>query len=112
MSTTSERPELFFAVVGAAGTRLSDLAKELRKALETFGYEAVDIRLSDLLKNYVGYTEQSQLGEAERILHLQEVGNEFRAALGDGAAVARAGMAAIRERRASITGSPDCLGKL
>ncbi len=109
MSTTSERPELFFAVVGAAGTRLSDLAKELRKALETFGYEAVDIRLSDLLKNYVGYTEQSQLGEAERILHLQEVGNEFRAALGDGAAVARAGMAAIRERRASITGSPDCL---
>lgn len=107
MPMTSERPELVFALVGAAGSRLSDLANELRRSLATFGYEAVDIRLSDLLKKYAGYSEQNQPGEAARILHLQEMGNAFRAALEDGAAVARAGMAAIREHRARITGSPD-----
>jgi hypothetical protein len=33
----NDRPELIFALVGAAGTRLEDLSKKLKEALETFG---------------------------------------------------------------------------
>ncbi len=104
---TSHRPELVFALVGAAGTRLADLSQELKAALANFGYHSVDIRLSGLLCNFVDWTNQIGTGEFDRIRHLQDVGNALRSRLVDGAALARAGIADIREKRAASSGSPD-----
>lgn len=101
------RPELVFALVGAAGTRLDDLSRVLKERLETFGYTAEDIRLSDLFVNFEGWTDQTGTGESNRIRHRQDVGNLFRRRLNDGAAIARAGIVEIRARRAAISGSPD-----
>ena len=102
-----DRPELVFALVGAAGSNLSELSSELKTALAAFGYGAVEIRLSGLLVNWTGWTAQAQPTEAGRILHLQEMGNAFRTAHGDGAALARAGIATIRKEREKITGNAD-----
>ncbi len=110
METTEkpDRPELFFALVGASGTRLDDLANALKTHLLTFGYQAVDIRLSDLLVRFVGWTAQPGPSEFERITHLQQMGNSLRQRLGDGAALVRAGIAELRLKRSEISGNPDC----
>ena len=101
------RPELIFGLVGPAGTRLADLSKELTAELATFGYEVVEIRLSQLLRHFKGFTAQAGTSEFDRIRHLQEMGNALRSHAADGAALARAGVTAIREKRRNITGSPD-----
>lgn len=102
-----ERPELIFALVGAAGTRLDDLAEALKRQLAVFGYHAVDIRLSDLLVNFTGLTPQFGTTEFDRITYLQNSGNAFRERLSDGAALARAGIAEIRVKRTEVSGHPD-----
>ena len=103
----NERPELVFALVGAAGTRLEDLSKRLKAALETFGYQCVDIRLSDLLQNFVGWTPPASPGKPERTRHLQNMGDAFRKRLENGAAMALAGITEIRRHRAEISGNPE-----
>lgn len=106
-ATSLHRPELLFALVGAAGTRLEGLAAEIEAELATFGYEAADIRLSELLVNFSDWSEQGQPGEFARIRHLQDMGNMLRRRLTDKAAMARAGIAAIREKRKGYSGSSD-----
>jgi deoxycytidylate deaminase len=101
------RPELVFALVGAAGTRLADLSKKLKESLETFGYQSVDIRLSDLLPNFIGWTPPANSSKPERTRHLQNIGDAFRQRLNNGAAMSLAGIAEIRRKRAEISGSPD-----
>jgi deoxycytidylate deaminase len=103
----NERPELVFALVGAAGTRLADLSKRLKEALETFGYQSVDIRLSDLLPNFIGWTPPANSDKPERTRHLQNIGDAFRQRLKNGAAMSLAGITEIRRKRAEISGSPD-----
>lgn len=110
MPTTTaiaERPELIFALVGAAGTRLENILAALKVSLANFGYESLDIRLSDLLVNYRGWTDQADPSEYRRITHRQTMGNAFRTDLNNGAAMALAGIAAIRQHRASVSKSPD-----
>jgi cytidine deaminase len=102
-----QRPELVFGLVGAAGTRLEDLSAEIKKELTTFGYEVTDIRLSDLFVNFSGWNEQQEPSEAARIRHLQAMGNALRRGLADKAAVARAAIAAVRDRRKGCSGNPD-----
>jgi cytidine deaminase len=103
----SSRPELVFAVVGAAGVRLNDLVAELRSALTLFGYSSEIVRLSALLPAAAVWREPTQTGEDARIRHHQAMGNAFRDAMQDGAAVAVAGLAALRQARAGRSGSPD-----
>lgn len=102
-----EMPELVFALVGPAGVRLRDVSKALKEFLISFGYIAVNVRISELLKNFTGWSDESEIGEYERIKHRQKVALDFRRSLKDGAALGLAGIAAIREMRASVTGSPD-----
>lgn len=104
---SSQRPELIFALVGPAGTRLDDLSKQLKVSLGTFGYTAHDLHLSDLLQNFSKFKPSSDSSEYGRIRHLQNMGDAFRTALGNGAALALAGIAEIREQRAQITGSAN-----
>jgi cytidine deaminase len=106
---TVDRPELIFALVGAAGVRLDDLSIALKQELISFGYRTVDIRLSDLLRNFTDWVEPDGASEFERVRHLQKIGDELRDRLKDGCALALAGVTAIREKRASISGSPDRL---
>ena len=103
-----DRPELVFGLVGAAGTRLEDLSIRLKGQLKSFEYETVDIRLSELLMNFNDWKAPEQPGEVYRIKHLQAMGSAFRRKLQDKAALARAGIAAIRAARAARTGNPDC----
>lgn len=103
----NNRPELVFALVGAVGTRLDVLSGALRAALAAFGYPAVEIRLSDLLTNYSGFTKPTGPGEYGRIKHLQQMGNAFRESIKRGDALARAGIAEIRAMRAGMTGNEE-----
>jgi deoxycytidylate deaminase len=104
---TPDRPEIIFALVGAAGARLDDLSAALKDSLSTFGYEAVDIRLSALLVNSADWINHTGTSESDRIRHLQDKGDALRRTLNDGAALARAAIAEIRARRAVFSGSPD-----
>src|SRR6266496_4167025 len=104
---TTHRPELIFGLVGGVGVRLDDLSQHLKQQLDSFGYKVVDIRLSNLLVNFTGWTDQKEKTEYGRVRHLQEMGNALRRRLEDGAALARAGIAEIRMKRAAISGDPD-----
>jgi len=104
---SEDRPELVFALVGAAGTRLDELSTELKASLDTFGYRSIDIHLSDLLVHYSGWIEPSTPGKPDRTRHLQNMGDAFRAELNNGSALALAGITEIRAARSRITGSPD-----
>jgi len=101
------RPELIFALVGAAGTRLSDLKASLKEHLKAFNYSSVDIHVSDLLRNYTSWRDADDASESTRITHRQNLGLEFRERLNDGAALARAAIVKIREERAKISGRVD-----
>lgn len=102
------RPELIIALVGPAGVKLEALCRALKQYLrEGFHYETREIRLSNLLEAFEDWTPEPDRTEYTRITHRQELGRKFRLALNDGAALARAGIAAIRKERAAITGSPD-----
>ena len=105
----NSRPELIFALVGQAGVRIENYSQILRDHLKTFGYKTIDIKLSELLRIYTGWTDVHDTSEATRIMHRQEMGLKFRSSLnnGDGAALARASLAKIREERAKISGNPD-----
>lgn len=105
-SEENQRPELVFALVGAAGTRLDDLSRELEEALLTFGYKTVHIKLSRLLEHFADYVKQMRTGEYERIIHSQKMGNKFRESLKRGDALALAGIGEIQRKRASISGNP------
>jgi cytidine deaminase len=103
---TTDRPELIFALVGAAGARLEDLSSELKGELTTFGYEVIDIRLSNLLANF-DWSQQQGTNEFDRIRYLQNKGDALRDRLKDGAALARGAIAELRTQRARVSGSPD-----
>ncbi len=107
LPSTDQRPELVFALVGGSGLRLDDLSNTLKSELQTFGYHAVDIRLSKLLENVTGYTAPTGPSEYDRITHLQKMGNVFRKELRRGDALALAGIAKIQAERAKLSGSPD-----
>jgi len=87
-SETTHRPELIFGLVGGVGVRLDDLSQHLKQQLDSFGYKLVDIRLSNLLVNFAGWTDQKEKTEYDRVRHLQEMGNALRRRLEDGAALA------------------------
>lgn len=110
MDTTQaapHRPELVFALVGPAGTRLTALANALKVRLSMFGYVSEDIHLSKLLVNYTGWAPQSDESEYGRIRHLQQMGDAFRRDLKNGAALALASIAAIRQKRLDLTGNSN-----
>lgn len=106
-SSSADRPELVFGLVAPAGTRLDDLSRVIAEELKTFGYESVEIRLSQLLENFQGSAGQAGISEFDRITYLQERGNAFRRAVGDGAALARAAISAIRSQRSRVTQDSD-----
>jgi len=104
---TTFRPELIFALVGQAGVPIENYSQALREHLKKFEYRTIDIKLSNLLRNYSGWTDEADPSEATRIMHRQEMGLRFRRSLSDGAALARAAIVKIREERAKISRNPE-----
>lgn len=103
----SQRPELVIGFVGPVGVNLHHLCKKTADFLREFKYNPVEIRLSNLLRRYTGWTDPSSISEDKRILHLQKMGHKFREELGDGAGLILAALVAIREERAHLSSSPD-----
>jgi deoxycytidylate deaminase len=104
-------PELVIALVTPAGSRRADLLSALDRALGSVGYAMRHIRLSELLKRCsTVWCSPVGTNEAERISHYQKMGNAFRATLADGAALARASIASIREQRRAATGHANVPG--
>jgi deoxycytidylate deaminase len=110
MKSEPARQELIFALIGPAGVRLDDLSKALRESLGAFGYKVIEIRLSELLKRancWLDEPNAEQYKEYVRVTHRQKMALEFRRQTNDAAALARAGIAALRAHRKSITGDYD-----
>lgn len=103
----NKKPELVFAFVGAAGVRLKKLSSELKKSLSSFGYEVVEIRLSDLMNNFTFVRKQKDSSEFDRITNLQEIGNSIRRIINRGDALGLASIVEIRTIRAKFSGNSD-----
>jgi deoxycytidylate deaminase len=108
----SRQSELFFALITPAGVRRDEIIEGLIRGLKSVDYEVITVKLSDLLPHCPKvWKAQAVPGQGQRVIHLQAIGNEFRKRInkdqGDGAALARAAITAIRENRLQKTGSPD-----
>jgi len=102
----SQRPELVVGFVAPVGVRLRDLVDKTAQYLRDFKYEPVEIRLSELLRRYAGWTPAPS-NEDLRILHSQKVAHGFRERLASAQALALSSLVSIREERAKLTGDPD-----
>lgn len=79
MSSSNPRTSIVFAVVAATGSPLETFLGAFSRLLPKYGYEAVPVRLTDLLKEHVA--EPNSLvwnNEGERIRTLMDAGDEFR----------------------------------
>jgi cytidine deaminase len=106
-SIAQRRPEIIFAMVGPLGTRLTALSEKLSRELQSFGYDVERIGVSELLARFSDWTPPDSPGEAARVGHFQAVANTIRGRLQDGAILARAAIAEIRDRRLARSGDPD-----
>jgi deoxycytidylate deaminase len=106
-ATMSQRPELVFGFVAPIGVRLRDLLNETSVHLRGFDYNPIEIRLSQLLQRFAGWKAPATSSEDGRIINGQNMGHAFRERLNDPAGLVRAALAAIREKRAELTGAPD-----
>ncbi len=95
--------ELVFGFVGPTGIELDKVCGELKQQLKTLQYEAIEIRLSDLISIYLK-ADASFPNAYERIKTLMNRGTELREATGQADIVARLGMADIRKWRTERTG--------
>lgn len=98
MSEERERPELIIALVCPLGAPIEKLERAIRKELSAFAYDCESISVSDLLRNLDFWTPEPDGTERTRIEHRQNKALEFRRRGGPDA-LARAAIAAIRDRR-------------
>ncbi len=105
-----ERPELFFALVGAIGTDLSVVTQALEAELCVVGYTlAPSIRLSQLLHGLRDYEHlrDLQCTEDERLAAYMNAGDNFRSRLQDGGALAALAIAEINRQRPESRPQPS-----
>jgi deoxycytidylate deaminase len=101
----TEGPELFFALAGAVGTDLGAVSRALVDALRAVDYEAVEIRLSELL-DWVDWSTvadgSTQLDDGTTDTHIasrMEAGDRLREAVNRGDALALLAILKIRRLR-------------
>ena len=106
----AEKPELFFALVGAVGCDLSRVQDRLEQDLRRVGYTPVSLRLShamrdsEMFPDLIGVDDKP---EDERIDCSMDAGDKFRETAKRGSAVAMLGLLKIRQHRRDKTGEPD-----
>jgi deoxycytidylate deaminase len=93
-------PELFFGLVGAIGTDLELIQQSLQKSLMSVGYVAVEVRLSDLMRelnsDWYAFPARSDTDYYERAM---DGGNKLRQDMNRADAMAALAMSSIRRRR-------------
>lgn len=101
------KPELFFGLVGAAGTDLAAVQESLEQVLRGVGYIPEPLKLSELLADANPDFNVSAL-EDDRIQGLMKLGDDFREKIIKRAdAIALLAVAAIRQKRDDKNGSPQ-----
>jgi len=95
--------ELVFGFVGPTGIDLDKVCEVLRSQLKAMQYEAIEIRLSDLITDYLGQSH-AFANRYERIKSLMERGTALREQSGLADVVGRLAVAAIRAFRLKRTG--------
>src|SRR2546422_712086 len=101
--TTTEGPELFFALVSALGTDLQPVITALEEALQAVEYKVIQIRLSRLLWQIPDFQSIRRSPEDDRIQDHMEAGTQFRERLERGHALAAWGLVALRDERQKVT---------
>jgi cytidine deaminase len=97
-------PELVIALVGAIGTDLSIVERELHQHLAAVSYNTVPVSLIELVRPYVDTPAFDDPHVLERYMARMDAGDEFRRDLGRPDAIALLAIAAIREQRSKRTG--------
>ncbi|MDP9049324.1 MAG: hypothetical protein M3O31_01165, partial [Acidobacteriota bacterium] len=96
-------PELVFGLVGAIGTNLEHVQNCLSDQLESVGYETVNVKLSDLMRELCELNPKWYLFPAKTDTDYYEramkCGNKIRADLKRADAVAGLAIASIKRRR-------------
>ncbi|WNK00449.1 anti-phage dCTP deaminase [Thalassospiraceae bacterium LMO-JJ14] len=106
----ADKPELFFALVGAVGGDLSLVQERLEQELRRVKYNPVPIRLSQAITECGLYPHLEELkngSEDERINQSMDAGDDFRSKAANGAAVAILGVMKVLQFRLDTTGSSD-----
>ncbi len=101
-------PELFFAVIGAAGSDLSTLVETLHERLRSFLYTPHTIRLSDALSKWFDVEAKQETTEENRIDYFMKLGNDLRYSFERGDAVALLGLEYVRVKRRENGNDADC----
>jgi len=101
-------PELFFGLVGAVGSRLRVITTALKHSLDRLDYKVEVIRSIELLHQIQEYDRTMQRSpEDRRYITYMDAGDRFREQMGLGDALARLSIGYVRNKRKSITNSPD-----
>ena len=79
LEANGEGIELVFGLVGPTGVELGKVYESLKVQLKTVGYEAIVIRLSELISPYLNEGKSVDFdGEGDRIEKLMERGTSLR----------------------------------
>lgn len=107
-SSLPSKPELIIGLVGASGTDLHEAAKAVGSALSPYGYEAVTVRLSSLMREVEGGGHLAEIEhEEERIWGHMDAGDLIRRQSGRDDAVAALAVGYIADyRRTEFDGEP------
>ena len=103
--TSVVRPEFVFGVVGATGTDIEGVCRELEAALAAVGYTSETIRVIHLLHEFPRWAGLATEPEEKRLHEHMEAGDQFRESAGRGDALALLSLGAIRESRQETGGS-------
>jgi deoxycytidylate deaminase len=105
-------PELFFGLVGAIGTDLELVQQSLQESLASVGYVAVEVKLSDLMREL--NSEWYVFPNRTDILyyhHAMDGGNKLRKDMKRADAMAALAMSSIRRRRAKNAAAKEPVQK-
>jgi len=96
----NQGPELFFGLVGAVGSRLTQVVKTLTNSLQRVGYHVEPVRIIDSLHQIEQFHSTMVTGpEDQRYLTYMNAGDQFRQMTGLDDALARLAIGSVREKR-------------
>jgi len=99
--------ELIFALVGAIGTDLDSVSKELETSLKRVNFNLRSIRVIELMHGLKKWKTCHRFPEDKRYNKHMDAGNEFRLATERYDALALLAIGQIRDHREKITGDPN-----
>lgn len=97
-AASQNRPDLYIALVGAAGTDLEPVKTQLKAHLASFDYSYNDIKVSQLISEFCNVSVAGQEEDA-RIKSLMDAGDKIRAACNNGDGVVSLVVTAVQAMR-------------